>query len=117
MNGALEPKRALLSCCCCMMLIARTSSQINFMHSVVQGLPFLPLRERLHVAARGAGEELPRPADFLVRVGDHLVPLSDPADGPCQNEDRGEQAHRDSDRALDDARVEVDVRIELALDE
>ena len=42
----------------------------------------------LTVAARRAGEELPRAADLVLRVGDHLVQLRDPADGAREREDR-----------------------------
>src|ERR1700687_1124481 len=81
------------------------------------GTAVLALRERLHVAADGAGIELTRAPDLLVGVRDHLVPLRDPAHGACQREDRREQTDRNPDRALNDARIEVDVRIKLALDE
>src|SRR5262252_3585392 len=99
MNGALLPKSALLCSYCCMRLIARTSLDESS-----------PLRDRRHVAALRAGEELARPADFLVGIRDHLVPLRDPAHGPREHEDRGEEAHRDADCPLHDAGVEVDVR-------
>ena len=36
-----------------------------------------------------AGIELARPADSIA-VGDHLVPVGDPADGSCHREDDGE---------------------------
>src|SRR5690606_2497559 len=44
------------------------------------------LVERHVVALRRAGVELPRPADLLARIGDHLVPLRDPADGASEGE-------------------------------
>src|SRR3569623_1712034 len=72
---------------------------------------------RLHGAARGPDIELSGPADLVLRIRDHLVELRDPADRARQREDRGEQLHRNADGLLDDARVEVDVRIQLALHE
>src|SRR5690606_19598171 len=75
------------------------------------------LGDRLDVAADRAGEQLARTPDLLVRVGDHLAPLRDPADRARQREDAGEHADRNAERLLDDARIEVDVRIELALNE
>src|SRR5688572_22173884 len=61
------------------------------------------LRERQHAACGGAGEELTRPADLVLRVGDQLVELCDPADRAGEREDGGEQAHRNADGALHDA--------------
>src|SRR5215213_1473930 len=72
------------------------------------------LADRLHGARGGAGVKLTRAADLVLRVGDHLVQLRDPADRAGQREDRGEQADRDADRALDNAGIEIDVRVELA---
>src|ERR1039457_3595057 len=75
------------------------------------------LRDRHDLARRRAGEELAWPADLVLGVGNHLVELRDPADRAGEREDRGEQAHRNADRALHDAGVEVNVRVELAGDE
>jgi len=80
-------------------------------------LPQRTLVDRLHFALGRAGVELARPADLVLGVGDHFVELGDPADRSCQREDRREQGDRDADRALDDAGIEVDVRVELACDE
>src|SRR5215467_8362014 len=95
------------------------ASPVRWGHSRVdpsdQGL--LTLRKRLDVAALGTGVELARAPDLLLRIGDHLVPLGDPADGACQREYRRKEAHRNADRPLHNARVEVDVGIELALHE
>src|SRR5271167_2689149 len=106
MNGALLPNRVD---------VARSSS-IMAGSLVVEGYRSA-LRDRLDVAARGPGVELPRAADLLLRIGDHFVPLRDPADGARQGEDGREQAARNAQRALHDAGVEIDVGIELALDE
>src|SRR3546814_2119813 len=64
-----------------------------------------------------AGIELTRAADLLRRVLDHLVPLRDPAHGAGQREQHGEHRGREADRRQDDARIEIDVRIELLVDE
>ena len=48
---------------------------------------------------------------------DHLVPLRDPADGARDREEHGEHRRREAQRLQRDARIEVDVRIELLLDE
>ena len=50
-------------------------------------------------------------------AGDHLVPVGDPADGARHGEDDREHVGRDADRLEDDAGVEVDIRVQLALDE
>src|SRR3954468_10552115 len=62
-----------------------------------------------------AGVDLPRPGDFLLRVFLHLHPLGDPACGAGDGEDDREHLGRDPHRLVDDPRVEVDVRVELAL--
>src|SRR5512139_1990943 len=79
--------------------------------------------ERLALAHRDviplgcANIELPRAADLLLGIGNHLVPLGDPADGAREGEQRGEHLGREADRVQDNARIKVDVRIELLLDE
>src|SRR5438046_10015974 len=75
------------------------------------------LRDRSHVAPLCARVELPRASDLLLGIRNHFVPLRDPAYGPRQREDRSEQADWNTERALHDARVEIDVRVELALHE
>ena len=47
----------------------------------------------------------------------HLEPLRDPARQPADREHHREHVHRDAERLVDDARVEVDVRVELVADE
>src|SRR5687767_15516594 len=76
-----------------------------------------PLVEGLHIPLGGSLVQLPRPPDLVLRVGDHLLPLRDPADGAREREDAGEHRHRDAERALHDPRIEVDIRIQLARDE
>ena len=73
--------------------------------------------DRLVIALRRAGVELTRAADALVRIGDHLVPLRHPAGRAGEGEEDGEHRRREAERLQRDARVEVDVRIELLLDE
>src|SRR5690606_32978041 len=58
--------------------------------------------------------ELARAADLLLRIGDHFLPLRDPAHGAAEGEDRREHRCREADRVEDDARIEIDVGIELA---
>src|SRR5687768_18596171 len=99
MNGALPPKRYEL---------LRNSFSIGRK---------LPLVERLHIAPRRALVELPRTADLVLRIGDHFLPLSDPADGAREREDAGKHRHRNAERALYDSRVEVHVGVQLSRDE
>ena len=58
-----------------------------------------------------------RPADLVFGVADHLVELSDPAYRACKRKNRGKQRGGNADRPLHDARVEVHVGVQLALDE
>src|SRR5687767_2511176 len=73
-----------------------------------------PLVEGLHIPLGGSLVQLARPPDLVFRVGDHLLPLRDPAHRAREREDAGEHRHRDAQRPLHDARIEIDVRIELA---
>src|SRR5690606_4129491 len=68
------------------------------------------------VALRVAGVQLTRATDLLA-AGDHFLPVGNPADSPRQGEDDGEHAGRNADGLEDDARVEVHVRVEVALGE
>ena len=121
MYGALPPNSVLPDANSCSVLIVPTSS---FRARTACRCPFSPaaISRRcahrssigLHRPARRPREELPRPADLVLGIGDHLVQLRDPADRAGEREDRGEERHRDADRLLHDARIEVDVRIELA---
>ena len=88
-----------------------------------KGLAFAPTKtvsavaHRLIFAARGAGVELARATDLLVGIFDHFLPLGDPADGSRHREQHREHGGRETHRLERDARIEVDVRIELLLDE
>src|SRR5688572_5249853 len=89
---------------------------------VFKGLPALALArstvgKRLIIPLRRADIELARAADLLLGVGDHLVPLCDPPDRAGEGEQRGEHLGREPDRVEDDARIEIDVGVELLLDE
>src|SRR5690349_13664418 len=75
------------------------------------------LVDRHQVPAGRAVVQLERAAYLVFGIGDHLLPLRDPADGAREREDAGEHRYGDAERALHDARIEVDVRLELALDE
>src|SRR6187551_1975854 len=75
------------------------------------------LLQRGDVALRFPHVELARAADLHLRVGDHLDPVRDPADRATDGEHHREHVERDAERLVDDAGVEIDVRIELALDE
>src|SRR5271155_3933023 len=77
----------------------------------------VPLCDRQIAARRRAGEKLARPADFHVRVLDHLGPLRDPADRARDREQRGEHRGWKAHRLQDDARIEIDVGVQLAADE
>ena len=61
--------------------------------------------------------ELARAADLLVGITQHLAPLRNPAHGTSHGEDGREHAGGNAHGALDDARVEVHVRVKLAGDE
>src|SRR6266404_9452980 len=100
MNAALPPKRYELS--------------RNWRITLAMGLPLV---YRFYVALGRALVELARAADLVLGIGDHLLPLRDPADGAREREDAGEHRHRDAQRPLHDAGIEVDVRVKLAADE
>src|SRR5690606_30581585 len=70
-----------------------------------------------NVALDRTGVKLARTTDLVVGIGQHFAPLGDPAHGPGQREDGREQRGGNADGALHDAGVEVDVRVETALDE
>src|SRR6185369_6726160 len=77
----------------------------------------LTLIDRHVIALGSAGVELARTADLLVGVGDHLIPLRDPAYRSSEREQRREHVGREADRIEDHAGIEIDVRVELLLDE
>src|SRR5688572_29297313 len=64
-----------------------------------------------------AGEDLARTRDLLLFVRDHLFPLGEPADGTWDGEHHRVHLDGDLECLVDEARVEIDVGVELALDE
>src|SRR3954464_11326200 len=79
--------------------------------------PALPLVDRDVIARALARVDLARPRDLLLLVLDHLQPLGDPAARSRDREQHGEHADRHLQRLVDEPGVEVDVRVELAVDE
>src|SRR3954452_22619974 len=77
----------------------------------------LPLVDVEVIATRDAGVKLARTADLLLWILNHLAPLADPADGARNRTQHGEHGGGEAHRLQRDARIEVDVRIELAIDE
>src|ERR1700751_6478995 len=75
------------------------------------------LGDRHDVPFGGPGIELARAEETRLRVRDHLVPLCGPADRAGHGEDRREHRRRQPQGAEDEAGVEVDIGVELALDE
>src|SRR6202045_3451081 len=71
----------------------------------------------VEVADGLAHVDLPRPRDLLLLVGGALLPVSQPAGHPADREQNREHGHREAHRLVDDARVEVDVRVQLVADE
>src|SRR6266571_7047160 len=110
MNGALAPKRYELERNSFIALM----SDLRVCESRRAGSA--PV-DRYELPPGGAGVELARPADLVFGVADHLLPLGDPAHRARQREDAGEHRYRDAEGALHDPRIEIDVRVELALDE
>src|SRR5690349_24765416 len=116
MKGALAPARYELPSISCITLAMSDSLKLYeaalpiFQQSLQASL--LALRHRHEVAPRSAGEELARTADLLVDVADQLVPLRNPAHRAREREDGGEHRDRDAGRLVDDARIEIHVRIE-----
>src|SRR6201987_3638973 len=78
---------------------------------------YLTLLDRDVVALRRAGVDLARPGNLGRRVVQHLLVVRQPAGEAADGEQHGEHVRREAHRAVDQARVEVDVRIELARDE
>src|SRR5450759_2772155 len=63
------------------------------------------------------GVDLPWPSDLLLLVAQHLFPLCEPARRPRHGEQHREEIRRERHRTVDESRVEVDVRVQLARDE
>src|SRR5688572_10183634 len=78
---------------------------------------FLPFVERDVVTSLGPLVKLLRARDLRVGVEQHLYPLRDPAHRAGDREQHREHLDREAHRLVDEVRVEVYVRIELAADE
>src|SRR5213592_4777019 len=77
----------------------------------------LSFLDRHEVSLPRPGKDLSRPRDLLIGILDHLLPLREPAGDAWDGEHHGEHLHWDVERLVDQAGVEVDVRVELTLDE
>src|SRR5215475_7029681 len=60
--------------------------------------------------------DLPWPCYLLLGVRKHFVPLSDPPGGTRDGKKHGKHLHRKSHRLVDNARIKIDIWVELALD-
>ena len=60
-----------------------------------------------------AGVHLTRTTDLRVRVGEHLAVLGDPSGDAAKREQRREHRRIETDRAVYQAGVEVDIRIQV----
>src|SRR5262245_30201977 len=69
------------------------------------------------VARRRPRVDLSGPRDFLLRIEQHFFPLCDPASRARDGEEHREHLDREAHRLIDQPRIEVDVRIELAAHE
>ena len=69
------------------------------------------------VSCPGTSVNLPRSRDFLFRIEQHLLPLRDPASRSRNREQHGKHFDRKPHRLINEARIEVHVRVQLARDE
>ena len=84
-------------------------------HEAVPTGPALGGRDELELPV--AGVDLLGPGDLLLLVVHQLAPLRQPAGRARDREQHREHLRRELQRLVDEAGVEVDVRVELALDE
>src|SRR6185312_5502229 len=75
------------------------------------------LVQRGVIPRRRADVYLTRPADATARHFVLFDPVRDPACGARDREHHREHLGRNAQRIVDDARVEIDIRVQLALDE
>src|SRR5690242_17885037 len=61
--------------------------------------------------------QLAGPGYLLLGIQQHLFPLSQPARGPWNGEKDRKHVDRETHRLVDDARIEIDVGIELSAHE
>src|SRR5208337_3511698 len=64
-----------------------------------------------------ASVDLPWTRNLLLRILDHLIPLRQPTGGPRNREQHGKHIRLEAHSLINDSRVEVHIRIELASDE
>src|SRR5690606_16831650 len=69
-----------------------------------------------YIALGWAHIQLTWTADLVIRIGQHFVPLRNPAYGTSQGEDSGKQGGWNANSTLNDTRVEVHVGVQFALD-
>src|SRR5687767_5762914 len=67
-------------------------------------------------AARVSDVDLARTRDLLIGIAEHFLPLRQPAGHARNREQHREDAGREAHGLIDQTGVEVDVRVELALD-
>src|SRR5687767_6906447 len=96
------------------MILARARSSIRT-PPMVGPLAASGLRDVL--TPFGANVDLPWPGDLLVGVAQHLVPLGQPTRSPRNGEQHREHVEREAHGLIDQAGVEVDVRVQLPADE
>src|SRR6476619_3879334 len=77
----------------------------------------LPLVDRDVPRLGGAGVDLTGTPDLGLRALHHLLPVRDPAGQASDREQDGEHLLGAAHRAVNEARVEGDVRVALAIDE
>src|SRR5438067_1739204 len=80
---------------------------------IVWGSLGFTLLHRRVLALGGAGVDLPRPRDLLLGILQHLLPLRQPARRARDGEQHREHVERKADRLIDEARIEIDVRVQL----
>ena len=68
-------------------------------------------------SCRLAGVNLARTVDLGIRIVVHFLPVGNPAGESSDGEHHGKHVRRDAHGAVEDARIEVHVRVELAFDE
>src|SRR5262245_3044877 len=59
---------------------------------------------------------LPWPGNFLLGIRQHFLPLSDPPGSTRDGKKHGKHLHRKSHRLVDNAGIEIDIRVELTFD-
>src|SRR5260370_15102081 len=81
------------------------------------GLSSLPLFQWHKLTLRRPDVNLPRTRDLLVAVREHFLPLCQPARGPRNGKQHGEDLRLEAHDLVDDPAVEIHVAVEHAADE